>query len=133
MMPAKPKFNYRVLPLPRVQREAKKLLTAQQLKEGIELAKRLRFYPNDPELSCEPCGDGMELRVESPDTPNVKKQGWLRAIFWVHEKSQRIYLVDLFWKKSNQIKPADEQRANHRIRLLKAQLAARIDPWKSGE
>jgi len=133
MIPAKHKFNYRVFPLPRVQRESKKLLTAQQLKEGIELARRLRFYPNDPELSYGPCGDGMELRVESPDTPNIKKQGWLRMIFWVHEKSRVIYLIDLFWKKSNQIKPADVQRANHRIRLLKTQLADGIDPWKSGE
>ena len=127
------KSNYRVLPLPRVQREARKMLTAQQLKEGIELAKRLRFYPNDPELNYEPCGDGLELRVESSDTPHIKKQGWLRAMFWVHEKSRAIYLVDLFWKKSNQIKPADVHRANHRIRLLKAQLAAEIDPWRSGE
>lgn len=109
------------------------MLTAQQLKEGIGLAKRLQFYPNDPELSYEPCGNGMELRVESPDTPNIKKQGWLRAIFWVHEKSRIIYLIDLFWKKSNQIKSADVQRANHRIRLLKAQLAAGIDPWELGE
>jgi phage-related protein len=133
MTPAKPKSNYRVLPLPRVQREARKMLTAQQLHEGIKLARRLRFYPNDPELSYEPCGDGMELRVESPDTPNIKKQGWLRAIFWVHEKSRIVFLVDVFWKKSNQIKPADVQRANHRIRLLKAQLAAGGDPWKSDE
>src|SRR5476651_2116284 len=133
MIPAKPKLRYNVLPLPRMQREAKKLLTAQQLREGIGLAKRLRFYPNDPELGYEPCGDGMELRVESPDTPNIKKQGWLRVIFWVHEKSRVIYLVDLFWKKSNQIKPADIQRANHRIRLLKGQLAAGKNPWKSGE
>jgi phage-related protein len=128
-----PKLNYRVLPLPRVQREAKKLLSMQQLKEGIGLAKRLQFYPNDPELSYEPCGDGMELRVESQDTPNIKKQGWLRAIFWVHENSRIIYLVDLFWKKNNKIKPADVQRANHRIRLLKAQVEAGINPWKSGK
>lgn len=133
MIPAKPKAKYRVLPLPRVQREARKLLTPQQLKEGIELARRLRFYPNEPELSYEPCGEGMELRVESPRTPNINKQGWLRAIFWIHEKSRIVYLVDLFWKKSNQIKPADLQRANHRIRLLKSELAAGSDPWKSGE
>ena len=97
------------------------------------MAKRLQFYPNDPELSYEPRGEGMELRVESPDTPNIKKQGWLRAIFWVHEKTKVIYLIDLFWKKSNQIKPADVQRANHRIRLLKAQLATGTNPWKSGK
>jgi hypothetical protein len=133
MIPAKPKSNFRVLPLPRVQREAKKLLTARQLKDGIGLARRLRFYPHDPELRYEPCGEGMELRVESPDTPTIKKQGWLRAIFWVHEKSRVIYLIDLFWKKSNQIKPADVHRANHRIRLLKAHLAAGTNPWKSGE
>jgi len=131
MIPAKHNLNYRVLPLPRVQREARKMLTTQQLKEGIGLARRLRLYPIDPELSYEPCGDGMELRVESPDTPNIKKQGWLRAIFWVHEKARVIYLIDLFWKKSNQIKPADVQRANLRIRQLKAQLAAGYDPWKS--
>ncbi len=59
MIPSKSRVKYRVLPLPRMQREAKKLLTPQQLKEGIGLAKRLRFYPNDPELSYEPCGDGM--------------------------------------------------------------------------
>ena len=129
----KPKFRYRVVPLPCVQRDVKKLLTTQQLKEGIELAKRLRFYPNDPGLSYEPCGDGMDLRVESPDTPNIKKQGWLRAIFWVHEKSKVIFLIDLFWKKSNQIKVADVHRANHRIRLLKARLEAGTNPWKSGE
>jgi len=127
------RLKYRVLPLPRVQREAKKLLTQQQLKEGIGLAKRLRFYPRDPELSYEPCGDGMELRVESTDTPHIKKQGWLRAIFWVHEESRVIFLIDLFWKKSNQIKPADVQRANQRIRQLKAQLAAGDHPWKSGK
>jgi hypothetical protein len=68
----KPKSNYRVLPLPRVQREARKTLTSPQLKEGIGLAKRLRFYPNDPELSYEPCGEGMELRVESPSAPQIK-------------------------------------------------------------
>jgi hypothetical protein len=133
MSSAKHDLNYRVLPLPRVQREARKMLTTQQLQEGIGLARRLRLYPNDPELSYEPCGDGMELRVESQNTPNIKKQGWLRAIFWVHEKARVIYLIDLFWKKSNQIKPADVQWANHRIRLLKAQLAAGISPWKSGE
>jgi len=133
MSPSKHNLNYRVLPLPRVQREARKMLTTQQLQEGIGLARRLRFYPHDAELKYEPCGDGMELRIESLDTPNIKKQGWLRAIFWVDEKSRIIYLVDLFWKKSNQIKPADVQRANHRIRLLKAQIAAGTNPWKSGK
>jgi len=59
------KIRYRVLPLPRVQREAQKLLNPQQLAEGIALAKRLRFYPDVPDLKIEPCGEGMELRLES--------------------------------------------------------------------
>ena len=107
-----PKTKYRVLPLPRVQREAKKLLTAEQLREGIALARRLRFYPHTPDLSVEPCGDGMELRLEDKA---INRQGWLRAIFWVHEKSRTIYIVDLFWKKTNKISVADLHRVNHRI------------------
>jgi phage-related protein len=124
------KLHYQVIPLPRVQREAKKLLSIGQLREGIGLAKRLRSYPDVPELSIEPCGNGMELRVE---TPNINKQGWMRAAFWVHEKSRVIYIVDLFWKKTNQVTTADLHRINHRIRLLKAHLGKGINPWKSGE
>ena len=116
---SKPKTKYRVLPLPVVQRDAKKLLTAQQLREGIGLAKLLQHYPNVPELGIEPCGDGMELRLESPA---INPQGWLRAIFWVHEKSLAIYIVDLFWKKTNKVTTADLHRANHRIRQLKTLL-----------
>jgi hypothetical protein len=119
MSSAKPGSRYLVLPLPVVQREAKKLLTAQQLREGIGLAKRLRDYPDVPDLSIERCGDGLELRLESPA---INPQGWLRAIFWIHEKSRTIYLVHLFWKKSNKVTVADVHRANHRIRLLKAEL-----------
>jgi hypothetical protein len=119
MSSAKSKFKYRVLPLPLVQREAKKMLTARQLREGVALARRLRDYPDAPDLSIEPCGDGMELRIESPA---INPQGWLRAIFWIHKKSRTIYIIDLFWKKSNRVMPADLHRANHRIRLLKAEL-----------
>ena len=126
----RPLIRYRVLPLPRVQREAKKLLTHQQLREGIALVKRLRYYPNVSDLSLEPCGDGMELRIE---TPAANVQGWLRSIFWVDEAGRTIYLIDLFWKKTARIPIAEIHRANHRIRQLKAQLAAKIDPWKSGE
>lgn len=120
MSSAKPKSDYRVLPLPAVQRDAKKLLTVQQLREGIGLAKGLRHYPAVPDLSIERCGDGMELRIESPA---INPQGWLRAIFWVHEKSRTIYIVDLFWKKTNKVTIADLHRANHRIRQIKAALA----------
>jgi len=119
MSSRKPKPAYQVLPLPVVQRDAKKMLTAQQLREGIALAKRLRGYPNVPDLSIERCGDGFELRLE---TPAINPQGWLRAIFWVHEKDRTIYVVDLFWKKTNKVSVADLHRANHRIRQLKAQL-----------
>jgi hypothetical protein len=124
------KKRYRVLPLPRVQREAKKLLTADQLREGITLARRLRFYPAIPDLSIEPCGDGMELRLEDKA---INRQGWLRAMFWVHEKSRTIYVVDLFWKKTNKISVAHLHRVNHRIRGLKLLLSTAGDPWKSGE
>ena len=120
MSSAKRKSNYSVLPLPVVEREAKKLLTVQQLWEGIALAKRLRNYPNVPDLSVERCGEGMELRLESPA---INRQGWLRAIFWVHEKSRTIYIVDFFWKKTNRVTIADLHRANHRIRELKAKLS----------
>jgi phage-related protein len=124
------KFRYEILPIPRVQREAKKLLTAQQLAEGIALVKQLRFYPSVPHLSIEPCGEGMELRIESKA---VDRQGWLRAIFFIHESSKKIYIVDLFWKKTNKVSLADMHRMNHRIRQLKSLLAAGGDPWKSGK
>lgn len=122
--------NYRILPLPLVQRDAKKLLTAVQLREGIKLVRELRFYPAIPDLSIEPCGDGIELRVEGK---TINQQGWLRAIFWVHEAGKSIYIVDLFWKKTNKVSVADVYRANHRIRQLKALLAAGANPWKSGQ
>ncbi len=124
------RFNYRVLPLPCVQREAKKLLAKRQLREGIGLVKDLRHYPDVADLSIEPCGDGLELRVEAPE---INKQGWLRAIFWIFEKSRTIYIADIFWKKTNKVSVADIHRSNRRIRLLKAQLAAGGNPWKSGE
>ena len=125
-----PKRIYRVLPLPLVQREAKKVLSVEQLREGIALATHLRFYPEIPNLSVEPCGNGIELRLEDKA---INRQGWLRAIFWVHEKSRTIYIVDLFWKKTNKISVADRHRVNHRIQCLKLLLANEGDPWKSGE
>ena len=130
MSPLPAKVRYRVLPLPRVQREGIKLLTAEQLAEGITLTKRLGHYPDASDLSIEPCGDGMELRLEGDA---INRQGWLRAIFWVHEASKTIYVVDLFWKKTNRVSVADLHRINHRIRQLKAQLSAGGHPWKSGE
>jgi phage-related protein len=122
--------RYRLLPLPIVQKEAKKLLTAAQLREGIKLVRMLRFYPDVPDLSFEPCGEGTELRVEGKA---INPQGWLRAIFWVHDAGKSIYIVDLFWKKTNRVSVADINRANHRIRQLKALLAAGGHPWKSGK
>lgn len=122
--------RYRVLPLPRVQREGKKLLSSQQLAEGLALTKRLRYYPDVPDLSIEPCGDGLELRLEGEA---INRQGWLRAIFWTHDASKTIYIVDLFWKKTNKVSVADLHRINHRIRQLKALLSTGGHPWKSGE
>lgn len=114
-----PKPNYAVFPLPLVRKAAKKLLTPQQLREGVEITKLLRFYPDVPELSIERCGEGMELRIESA---SINQQGWLRAIFWLHEKSRTIYIVDLFWKKTNKISAADLHRSNHRIRKLRSEI-----------
>ena len=72
----------------------------------------------------------MELRLEAKA---INRQGWLRAVFWVHEKRRTIYIVDLFWKKTNKISVADRHRVNHRIQWLERLLAKEDDPWKSGE
>lgn len=126
-----PRFaRYRVLPLRQVHKEAQKILTAEQLREGIQLVSRLRSYPLAHDLSINPCGNGLELRIEGT---TINPQGWLRAIVWVHEESKTIYVVDLFWKKTNQIALADVHRANHRIRQLKALLKNGGDPWHSGQ
>lgn len=121
MSPLPAKVRYRVLPLPSVQRDGLKILTKGQLAEGIALAKRLRYYPDVPDLSIEHCGNGLELRI---DGDAINRQGWLRAIFWPHDASRTIYIVDLFWKKTNRISVADLHRINYRIRQLKAQLSA---------
>lgn len=122
----KQRASYQVLPLPVVQKWAKKALSRSQLWAGIALARQLRFYPDVPDLRIEPCGDGMELRIEHPE---IGKRGWLRAVFWIDEKSGTIYLVDLFWKKTNAFSTADKLRASHRIRGLKAALVAGKRPW----
>ena len=118
--------QYKVFPLPVVQKWARKSLSVVQLREGIKLARRLGFYPDVPDLHIERCGDGMELRIEHP---SIGKTGWLRAIFWIDEKAKTIYVVDLFWKKQNAISTADRLRANQRIRGLKQALAHGHRPW----
>lgn len=118
--------TYKVLPLPVVQKTAKKILTTAQLRVAIREASALRFYPNVPDLHIKPCGEGMELVVEDPA---IGKQGWLRAMFWVDEKAKTIYVVDLFWKKTNAISIADKLRAADRIRRLKAELKKGQKPW----
>jgi phage-related protein len=122
--------RYRVLPLPRVQREAKKLLTPPQLAEAIDLARQLRYYPFLTQLGIEPCGEATELRIECK---SVNRQGWLRAMFFVDERSKTIYIVDLFWKKTNKVSVADLHRINHRVRQLKSMLSAGQEPWQSRE
>ena len=118
--------NYKVLPLPVVQKWAKHQLSREQLRAGINLSRSLRFYPHVPDLSIGRCGDGMELRIEHPA---IGKKGWLRALFWIDEKTKTIYIVDLFWKKTNAISPADKLRASHRIRGFKTKLARGEKPW----
>lgn len=105
-----------------VVRGAKKILSKTQLKVAIDIAKRLKYYPQDVGLSIEPCGEGFELRIEDPI---INKQGWLRAGFWVCENEQTIYIVDVFWKKTNCIAVADIIRINHRIRQLRFALFRR--------
>src|SRR6267378_2106406 len=119
--------RYQVLPLPVVQKWARKELSVVQLREGIKMVRRLRFYPDVPDLYIGRCGDGMELRIEHP---SIGKKGWLRAIFWIDEKAKVIYVVDLFWKKTNVISTADRLRANLRIRGLKQALAHGQRPWR---
>ena len=118
--------NYKVLPLPVVQKWAKHELSREQLRAGIKLARSLRFYPHVSDLSVGRCGDGMELRIEHP---SIGKRGWLRAVFWIDEKAKIIYIVDLFWKKENAISTADRSRANQRIRGLKQALNRGQKPW----
>jgi phage-related protein len=97
------------------------------MKESSSLAL-FGFIRAYPQLDISRCGDGMELRIEHPA---IGKKGWLRAIFWIDEKAKTVYIVDLFWKKTNAISTADKLRANHRIRALKARLAKGEKPWSS--
>lgn len=119
--------SYTVLPLPVVQKTAKKMLTSQQLRAAVREARTLRFYPNVPDLDIKPCGEGMELVIEDPV---IGKQGWLRAMFWVDDNGKTIYVVDLFWKKTNAITTADRLRVNDRIRRLKLELKKGKIPWR---
>ena len=118
--------NYKVLPLPVVQKTAKKILTTAQLRAAIREARSLQFYPNVAHLNIKPCGEAMELVVEDPA---IGKQGWLRAMFWLDEKAKTIYVVDLFWKKTNTVSTADKLRADDRVRRLKAELKKGQKPW----
>jgi len=94
------------------------------------LAELTGTYPAAPEMKLEPSGGGIELPIENPQ---INKRGWLRAAFWVHEKSRTMFFVDLFWKKTNQLTTANVHRINHRIRQLKSQLGKGSSPWKSGQ
>jgi hypothetical protein len=118
---------YTVLPLPVVQRWAKANLSSEQLLLAIKEARGLETYPVNPKLDVSPCGLGFEFRFHNAV---LGRQGWLRAIFWVHEPTLRIFIVDLFWKKTNRVSKADMARAEVRIAKLKALLAAGGDPWK---
>ena len=60
--------HYKVIPLPVVQKWARKELSTSQLRAGIKLVCQLRFYPQVPDLSLEPC-DAQELTC-----PGVSRQ-----------------------------------------------------------
>jgi len=119
--------NYKVLPLPIVQKWATKKLSTAQLREGIKLVRQLRFYPAVPDLKIERCGDGLKIDIEHS---SIGQQGWLRAVFWVDEKSKTIYVVHLFWKKTNAILVADRVLADQRISALKHALTRGQKPWR---
>ena len=121
-----PAPSYTVLPLPIVERTAKKILTTDQLRAAIRIAEQLEDYPNVPQLDICRCGEGIRLAFDSVE---IRKQGWLRGIFWVDDKDRFIYFVHLFWKSTNKITFADVTRANYRIRQLRAELAQGIRPW----
>lgn len=119
--------KYKVLPLPVVQKWAKKKLSTVQLREGIKLVRRLRSYPAVPDLKIERCGDGLKIDIEHS---SIGQQGWLRAVFWVDEKSKTIYVVHLFWKKTNAILVVDRVLADQRISALKQALTRGQKPWQ---
>ena len=123
---SKPPQKYQVLPLPLVEKAAKKILNDEQRRAAINIAEQLEDYPNVQHLDLDKCGEGIRIAFRSPE---INKQGWLRGIFWIDDKERVIYFVDLFWKKTNKIASADVLRANHRIRRLRAELANGIRPW----
>jgi hypothetical protein len=123
---AKPPQKYQVLPLPIVEKAAKKILSDEQRRAAINIAEQLEDFPNVQHLDLDKCGEGIRVAFRSPE---INKQGWLRGIFWIDDKERIIYFVDLFWKKTNKIALADVTRANYRIRQLRAELAKGIRPW----
>ena len=122
----KPPQKYTVLPLPIVEKAAKKILNDEQRRAAINIAEQLEDFPNVQHLDLDKCGEGIRLAFRAPE---LNKQGWLRGIFWIDDKERIVYFVDLFWKKTNKIALADVTRANHRIRRLRAELLKGIRPW----
>lgn len=114
--------GFRVIPLPQVKSAGKKILTAEQLMAGISIVRMLKAYPRDVGLDYERCGEGFELHLSHPA---INKQGWLRAGFWVHDASRTIYVVHLWWKKTNQVALVDRHLIDSRIRRLRAFLVAK--------
>jgi len=123
---AKPPQKYQVLPLPIVEKAAKKILSDEQRRAAINIAEQLEDFPNVQHLDLDKCGEGTRVAFRSQE---INKQGWLRGIFWIDDKERIIYFVDLFWKKTNKIALADVTRANYRIRQLRAELKKGIKPW----
>ena len=122
----KPPQKYQVLPLPIVEKTARKILSDEQRRVAINIAEELEEFPNVQHLDLDKCGEGIRVAFRSPE---INKRGWLRGIFWIDDKERIIYFVDLFWKKTNKIALADVTRANYRIRRLRAELAKGIRPW----
>ena len=77
-------------------------------------------------------------QVEEGTGPNHyglerQESGEEKAQRIVDDHRKTIYIVDLFWKKTNKVSLADLHRVNHRVRQLKSILSAGGHPWESSE
>src|SRR5438552_9513723 len=95
----RPHQKYQVLPLPIVEKAAKKILTDEERRAASNIAEQLENYPSVQHLDLDKCGEGIRIAFRSPE---ISKHGWLRGIFWIDDKERTIYFIDLFWKKNEQ-------------------------------
>src|SRR5947207_14237570 len=96
--------QYKVFPLPVVQKWARKKLSVVQLREGIKLARVAQILSRCARSTYRT----MWRWNGTPHRASFNREdSWLRAIFWLDENAKTIYIVHLFWKKQNAISTAD--------------------------